>query len=243
MDVKEQSTRVRKREHVMDEDLSEGKRMRWTSPLSDVLLVKRPSVSFDEVDVLNVSDSLAESCTPNLSQVEDKDDVIDVSFLEPDMGFDELVGTCARYLKGMVSESGSTNPRSISPSENISVFYSAEKQKFSLDSYLKRVVTLVNESSSVCFAALVYLKRLSALDSRLRLNDYNVHRIFMTAFVLASKMLEDEVYSNEHYARVGGIPSLLEMNKLEACMLSLLDFNLYISPEEYESTLSDTDSD
>lgn len=47
--------------------------------------------------------------------------------------------------------------------------------------------------------------------------------------MIAAKFFDDRYYSNEHYARVGGISSL-EMNQLEREYLQLINFNLYISP-------------
>jgi hypothetical protein len=65
-------------------------------------------------------------------------------------------------------------------------------------------------------------------------NDFNVHRLLCTSLVLAAKFMEDQSCSNLHYARVGGIETLEEMNKLEALMLRALDYRLYVTKEGYE---------
>jgi Cyclin len=54
----------------------------------------------------------------------------------------------------------------------------------------------------------------------------------IVALVLAIKYLDDEIYSNAYYARVGGL-SISEMNRLEASMLELLRWNVSVSAELY----------
>ena len=49
----------------------------------------------------------------------------------------------------------------------------------------------------------------------------------MTSVLLAIKYHEDEYYSNEYYAKVGGV-SLKELNNLEKEFLQLIDFSLFV---------------
>lgn len=118
--------------------------------------------------------------------------------------------------------------------EEISVFFSMEKPEIETRVYMQRLVQYAMCSPSAFYVALVYLKRLGHLNSKLKITAYNMHRLLITALTLAIKMLEDRCYSNAHYARVGGIASVQEMNRLELCMLSLLDFRLNVSFGEYE---------
>ena len=53
---------------------------------------------------------------------------------------------------------------------------------------------------------------------------------------MAIKFNEDSYYSNEYYSSVGGI-SCSEINKLEAEMLSLLNYNLVIVPSKFNRYL------
>mmetsp|Transcript_8748 Transcript_8748/g.22927 ORF Transcript_8748/g.22927 Transcript_8748/m.22927 type:complete len:271 (+) Transcript_8748:182-994(+) len=222
-----------------------GKKARWTSPLSEIIPVVRPaeellqrSASEESCGVAVVFDEQEETAG-DVSEGDFADEeekrLAEPLFLTPDMGNGALVACVARYLQRTLDRSEPAAPVRIGSSDPISVFFSAERQKFNLEPYVKRVVGLVNGSSSIFFAALCYMKRIANSDSRLTANAYNVHRLWITAVVLASKTLEDEVYSNEHYARMGGVPSLAEMNRLEACMLDKLGFRMHISPEEYAS--------
>ena len=55
--------------------------------------------------------------------------------------------------------------------------------------------------------------------------------------MVAIKFYDDRFYSNEYYSRVGGIPCV-EMNRLEADMLSLLDYDLTVTSEQYDAYLN-----
>lgn len=51
--------------------------------------------------------------------------------------------------------------------------------------------------------------------------------------MLAAKFFDDHYYSNAYYARVGGVRSK-EINILEVHFLTLIGYQLYVSPSEYE---------
>eukprot|EP00171_Calliarthron_tuberculosum_P018777 IDg18777t1 len=50
-----------------------------------------------------------------------------------------------------------------------------------------------------------------------------LQELLITAVLLASKTLDDRVYSNSHFARVAGIPTVAELNRLEWNMFTMLD--------------------
>jgi hypothetical protein len=61
--------------------------------------------------------------------------------------------------------------------------------------------------------------------------------------LLAIKYNEDDYYSNQYYARVGGV-SLTELNELEYNLLILLEFDIFVDDDvytKYENQLKDFD--
>jgi len=52
-------------------------------------------------------------------------------------------------------------------------------------------------------------------------------RLILTSILSAIKFNEDEYYTNEYFAKVGGI-SLKELNALEVEFLQLINFCLYV---------------
>ncbi len=60
-----------------------------------------------------------------------------------------------------------------------------------------------------------------------------MHRLLITAVLVAAKFLDDSYFNNAYYAKVGGI-SLEEMNALEVDFLLRLDFRLHVQPEAFD---------
>jgi len=61
----------------------------------------------------------------------------------------------------------------------------------------------------------------------------NVHRVVITAILLAAKFFDDAYYNNAYYAKVGGV-HVAEMNNLETQFLFKIDFSLRVLPEVFE---------
>lgn len=115
----------------------------------------------------------------------------------------------------------------------ISVFFSVTKPEIETKVYIQRLVKYSQCSKSAFVVALVYLNRLEQKDEVLAVTAFNMHRLIICALMIAAKMLDDRCFSNAHYARVGGISAVQEVNRLEVEMLQLLDHRLIVSSEEY----------
>jgi len=81
--------------------------------------------------------------------------------------------------------------------------------------------------SSVTFAALVLLQRLKARFPTAR--GSSGHRLFISAFMIASKVICDDTYSNKSWSIVAqGMFSLREINQMEREMCSYLEWELTV---------------
>ena len=58
-------------------------------------------------------------------------------------------------------------------------------------------------------------------------------RLILTTVLIASKMFNDTYYTNQFIAQVGGV-SLPNINELERFFMSMIEWNLYISTEEFD---------
>lgn len=115
------------------------------------------------------------------------------------------------------------------------VFDSSAIPPIGIHKYLARLSATFQCSDATFIAALVVVDRLLEYDGgRLPLTLKNVHRIFLASLVVAVKYHEDLVYSNSHYAKSGGV-HLREVNRLERVLLTALDFDLRMSPEQYQT--------
>lgn len=79
--------------------------------------------------------------------------------------------------------------------------------------------------------AFIYIDRFMCASMSCRVTFLNVHRMFFTAVVIAAKIQDDEVYTNDVSAAMGGISSR-ELNSLEAIFLRSLDWRVHISQRE-----------
>ncbi|KAI0368959.1 cyclin-like protein [Pilatotrama ljubarskyi] len=90
--------------------------------------------------------------------------------------------------------------------------------------------------TSVTFAALYLLQRLKARFPAAR--GSSGHRLFISAFMIASKVICDDTYSNKSWSIVGqGMFALREINQMEREMCSYLEWQLNIDPsalQEFE---------
>ena len=99
---------------------------------------------------------------------------------------------------------------------------------FPINKYLQRAHQYCATSNDVYLSLLVYFDRLSQLtlddsEPKLILDSYNIHRLIITAFTVATKFSQDVYFTNKRYAKVGGI-SDRELNKLELAFLDLLNW-------------------
>ena len=63
------------------------------------------------------------------------------------------------------------------------------------------------------------------------INMNNCHRVILIMFMLTSKIIEDNCYSNKTWASVAGL-TLEEINFMEIIMLKVLDYDVFISHQQ-----------
>ena len=114
-----------------------------------------------------------------------------------------------------------------------SSFHSTSPTSISVADYLERMLKFMYCSDECYVLALIYLDRIHERTAWLEVNSNSIHRLFLTGVVIAAKFFEDKYYKNSYYCKVGGI-SNQELNRLEYHFLRYLDFNLYVSHDEYE---------
>ena len=99
--------------------------------------------------------------------------------------------------------------------------------------YVTRCGAYFNCSSSCFVVTCMYIDRLRSYNDHLVIHSHNVHRIFLTALVLACKYVDDRVYTNRYYARCGGL-TLQILNESEILFLEMFHFDLGVEIEMFE---------
>ena len=97
---------------------------------------------------------------------------------------------------------------------------------------LNRVQKYASCSNECFILALIYIDRLIERNNFL-LTELNVHRVVITAILLAAKFFDDAYYNNAYYAKVGGV-LVSELNGLEVDFLFRINFSLHASPDVFQ---------
>ncbi|KAL0923733.1 hypothetical protein M5K25_007802 [Dendrobium thyrsiflorum] len=116
----------------------------------------------------------------------------------------------------------------------IRAFESRRVLDMSIQSFLDRIFRYARVMPPVFVVAYVYIDRLCELNPCFCVSIWNVHRLLITAVLVASKFIEDMNYRNSYFAKIGGI-STQEMNSLELNFLFLMGFKLQVSVSVFES--------
>ncbi|KAJ2156117.1 cyclin-like protein interacting with PHO85, partial [Coemansia sp. RSA 552] len=147
------------------------------------------------------------------------------------------VATTIGYISRLIEAVCAANHQALGPiSDDVTPFHSRAIPSISIHDYLERVAKFVCLDNDSLLAVVVYLDRISRAQIHrpsLALSPFNIHRLVITAIVVAHKFNSDIFFNNARYSKVGGIP-LGEMNQLELEMLFLVKFDLKVDVAELQ---------
>eukprot|EP00158_Paraphelidium_tribonemae_P005757 Partr_v1_DN27512_c5_g2_i2_m30262 putative Cyclin-dependent protein kinase len=126
-----------------------------------------------------------------------------------------------------------TNDQFSVPPGHLTRFHARSIPNITIKRYILRLLKYAPFPSVCLFTVLAYIDRLAARRPNFIINSFNVHRVIMTTLTLAVKFHCDHLYTNKHYAKVGGI-SARELMFLEFDMLGYLGYEIAINVEEVD---------
>jgi hypothetical protein len=109
-------------------------------------------------------------------------------------------------------------------------FFSKRKPTISLIDYIKRIINYSDASNEAFILSVFYIYKLKDKINEIFINEYSIHRIYLTSLLISIKYIDDMFYDNRHYARVGGI-SVFELNKMELEFLARMNFDFYFEED------------
>lgn len=118
-----------------------------------------------------------------------------------------------------------------SANETQTHFHSMYEPQLSVAQYVDRVGRYARCTQECFIVALILLDRYQT-RTRNHISVLNAHRLIITSLLVAAKSRDDVFQSNEYYNRLGGLPES-EINHLERCFLTDIDFMTYIPYKEY----------
>jgi hypothetical protein len=104
-----------------------------------------------------------------------------------------------------------------------------------LHTYIARLSRYSTHDSFIDLWAtvLIYHDRITATTTPIPISTSTCHRFLLTAYCIAHKVIEDTTMTNKCVARIGGITTK-ELNRLEQRLLSIMDWNVHVCPDELE---------
>lgn len=142
-----------------------------------------------------------------------------------------VVRVLATVLERLVAANEQISSSRPTDQSQITKFHALKAPGISVLAYLERIHKYASCSTECFVLALIYIDRLIQKNNFF-LTELNVHRVVITAVLLAAKFFDDAYYNNAYYAKVGGV-MVQEMNSLEVEFLFRINFSLHANPEVY----------
>ena len=111
-----------------------------------------------------------------------------------------------------------------------------------VDRYIKRIMRIMRNRvlrPEYLLITTIYVKRMLR-TKKIDLGHQNIRRIILISVMLVHKMFEDIPYNNKYFAVISGVYNIREINTMERDMLKLLNFKLYVDPENFKQFLNNT---
>lgn len=123
--------------------------------------------------------------------------------------------------------------------EVITLFHSGGHLNITISEYYYRLIQHSQCSAEAMLLGLHIVFKV--VSSKLfRVYIATIHRLILTATLIAAKHTDDVYFNNRFYAKIGGIPTK-ELNGLEAELLWIVSWNLYV--DNYQYLLADMRDD
>ena len=119
--------------------------------------------------------------------------------------------------------------KSDSITKNIKPFMTESIPSLSIKDYLIRLSQFTKINESTIILILIYIDRIGKINKFI-LTYRNIYKLILASMVIAIKYNEDNFYSSEVYAKLGGL-SVSELNYLEFQFLILIKFSLFIEKD------------
>jgi hypothetical protein len=152
-----------------------------------------------------------------------------------DCPLDHLISLISRMLRSLILLNDNSVPKSISRPQSdesgsptksslLTRYHSRTPPSISIPTYLSRLTKFNNFTTATLLTTIYYIDLLSHhYQPFFTLNSWTVHRFLLVGTMLSQKLMEDFFYTNDHYAKVGGV-AISELNCLELDFLSRVDW-------------------
>lgn len=149
-----------------------------------------------------------------------------VALPRPNLHDTELLVPVLECALTNIIAAGDATAKSLAPT---SPFHAHVPPAIPPHDYLRRLVRYSFCSRSAFVAAFLYLDDIAP---SIPVTSLTVHRLLVTAVLLATKSFDDVLYDNAHFAKVGGLDTA-ELNALELDFLARRKFMMHVARERF----------
>jgi len=146
----------------------------------------------------------------------------------------ETACSILRLLERTMQRNAAMFAPNLESSERSMIFYSSTIPRVSLKVFLFKIFKFVNCPRAVFVHALALMDRLATGDSQLKLNEYNVHRLFLAAVLVSERHFGVGQNTIKILSVVAGI-STIELTAIEAVCLEMLEHQTDVDPVLYNA--------
>ena len=111
--------------------------------------------------------------------------------------------------------------------------YIKKPSKLELEKYIERIIAFSEiEKGTLIYAIALISEMLKKNTNSIRLCAQNINLLLLASVICSVKLLEDKIFLNSFYAKIGGI-SLEKVNLIEASFFEIINYELVIKDEVY----------
>jgi hypothetical protein len=144
---------------------------------------------------------------------------------------EHVKSTVVTIMEEILRENSSVKSEVINYQKQLT-FYSKKKANINIADYMERLIRYTRCEEASLITSLIYIDRICE-ETPLVLTESNIFRVVLASLITAIKYNEDEIYSNNFYAKVGGIPRD-ELDRIEYEFLKLINYSLYIKSDTFQ---------
>ena len=135
------------------------------------------------------------------------------------------------YILSEMININKTNTKNTNNNTMNDIFNSKKIPNISIQDYLIRIIEYTNIEENTLICALIYI---DSISNKKKITISNIYKILFSAVLISIKFNEDEIYPNNFYAKIAGVPNE-ELLQMEHEFLILINFNLLIDEKKYSS--------
>ena len=119
-----------------------------------------------------------------------------------------------------------------------SVLHSKLVPNLTIHQFITRVIKYTHIDIYSLLSAFYYVLLLLKRNNNIHITINNAYNLLLVASVLSIKYNEDVKYSNEYYAKIGGL-QIKKFNKFEYEFITLINFDLFIHHETFQCFINE----